>query len=183
MHLATTNFQAPTVHLALTFAVSSPSIPLHFSWQPPYWHKHLFTPGPQHLFGILPLCPSSAKSMQVVGEWWVVGHQGDSLWDAREQGAQAQPPASHDWDLHAPAPGLGLDLAQRHSAQPLPQHPVCMLPLCPGWSLTWLISPTLHCPQRANHQPLRDRAVERGRRMGLPYDQRRLGKKPPHPAP
>lgn len=29
-------------------------------------------------------------------------------------------------DLHAPAPGLGLDLAQPHGAQPLPPHTLCM---------------------------------------------------------
>lgn len=29
-------------------------------------------------------------------------------------------------DLHAPAPGLGLDLAQPHGAQPLPPHALCM---------------------------------------------------------
>jgi len=29
-------------------------------------------------------------------------------------------------DLHAPAPGLGLDLAQLPGAQPLPQQTLCM---------------------------------------------------------
>lgn len=171
MHLATTIFQAP-VHLALhALFPLLPYLTLHFSWQPPYWHKPPSTPGLQHLFGIpVPwslFCKANAGDGRVMGSGVPVNKG-------------LRPSCLHliNGDLHEPALGLGLDLAQPRHAQPLPQHALCMSTSCPGWSLSWLTSPALHCPQRATPWPLRDRAVERGRKMGLPCDQRRLGKQP-----
>lgn len=146
---------------------------------PHYWHKSPSTPGPQHQFGIPKLlshfCKASAGDRRLMGS----GSPRVTFCGVPVN-TGLRPSCLHlmNGDLHEPALGLGLDLAQPHCAQPLPQHALCMSTSCPGWSLSWLTSPALHCPQRAAPWPLRDRAVERGRRMGVPCDQRRLGKNP-----
>lgn len=172
MHLATTIFQAP-VHLALhALFPLLPYLTLHFSWQPPYWHKPPSTPGLQHLFGIpIPLslfCKANAGDRRLMGSGVPVNKG-------------LRPSCLHliNGDLHEPALGLGLDLAQPHRAQPLPQHALCMSTSCPGWSLSWLTSPALHCPQRATLGPSETELWRGAGEWDYPVTKGDLGRSPP----
>lgn len=145
---------------------------------PLYWCKPPSTPRPQHRSHIptslLLFCRAIEGGRRVRGSGWMV--------------TLSEVPGNKGLRPNCLHLTLGTCMHQCQGSSGISLSPMvpCLCPnmpsacdhralddACPG-------CPHLHCtvPIEPPLDPLRDRAAERGRRLGLPYDQRRPGKKP-----